>query len=76
VLYETTLFWTGATPANGSHVVCRDDTAVLTTADLAAEIPHLKIAALATASSDHPSAASTARALITALHLASYRKSQ
>jgi len=75
VLYETTLFGGGATPANGSHVVGSNDTAVLTTADLAAEIPHLKVAALATASSDHPTAAPCTATLITALHLASYKKS-
>ena len=75
MLYETTLFWTGATPANGSHVVGSNDTAVLTTTDLALEIPHLEVAALATASSDHSSAAPGAATLVTALHLASYRKS-
>jgi hypothetical protein len=42
---------------------------------LALEIPHLEVAALATASSDHPSAAPGTATLVTALHLASCRKS-
>jgi hypothetical protein len=75
VLYETTLFGAGATPANRSHVVCSNDTAVLATADLATQIPNLKLAALTTASSDHPPAAPGTATLITALHLASYKKS-
>ena len=75
MLYGTTLFWIGATPANGSHVVGSNDTTVLTTAYLALEIPHLEVAALATASSDHPSAAPGTATLVTALHLASCRKS-
>ena len=75
MLYGTTLFWIGATPADGSHVVGRNDAAVLTTADLASEIPHLKVAALATASRNHPSAAPGTATLVTALHLASYKKS-
>jgi hypothetical protein len=75
VLYETTLFGAGATPANGSDVVGSNDRAVLTTADLASQIPHLEVAALATASSDHPTAAPCTATLITALHLASCRKS-
>ena len=75
MLYETTLFGAGATPANRPNVVGSNNTAVLTTAHLAAEIPHLKFATLATASRDHPSAAPCAGTLITALHLASCRKS-
>ena len=75
MLYETTLFRIGATPANGSDVVGSNDTAVLATADLAAEIPHLEFAALTTAPRDHPSAAPGTATLITALHLASCKKS-
>jgi hypothetical protein len=75
VLYETTLFGAGATPANGSDVVSSNDRAVLTTADLASQIPHLEVTALTTASRDHPSTAPGAATLITALHLASCRKS-
>jgi hypothetical protein len=75
VLYETTLFGTGATPANGSNVVGSNDRAILTTADLASQIPHLEVSALSAASRDHPSAAPCTATLITALHLASYKKS-
>ena len=75
MLYETTLFGTGATPANRTDVVGSNDRAILTTADLASQIPHLEVTALTTASSDHPSAAPGAATLITALHLASCRKS-
>jgi len=75
VLYETTLFWTGATPADRPDVVGRNDTASLMTADLAAEIPHLKITTLAAASGDHPARTSIALALIAALHLLFRRRS-
>ena len=75
-MYDTTLFRPGATPADGANVVGTDDRTVLATADLATEIPYLEVAALAAAPGDHPSAAPGTATLITALHLASYKKSQ
>jgi hypothetical protein len=68
VLYGTTLFGSGTTPANRPHVVCGNDRAVLTTAHLATQIPDLKIAALATTAGNHPATASSTGAFIAALH--------